>query len=100
MGALGEAEGALQQEEAKLIKLQLEHAALKSSSDKRYADKENELDSARKNQQRQIQALQATIDAELKLKADMHGATKNTGDYQKTIKSLQVQNKELTAMVA
>jgi len=116
--ALGEAEGALQQEEAKLLKLQMEHAALKSSSDKRYADKENELDASRKNQQRQIQALQATIDAELKLKADMQkergnventildleaaldGATKNTGDYQKTIKSLQVQNKELTAMVA
>jgi len=116
--ALGEAEGALQQEEAKLLKLQMEHAALKQTSDKRYADKENELDTSRKNQQRQLQALQSTIDAEIKLKAEMlkekstveaaiidleaalDAATKGTGDYQKTIKSLQVQNKELQALLA
>merc|ERR1712119_269883 len=116
--ALGEAEGALQQEEAKLLKLQLENANLKASTDKRYAEKENELDAPRKNQQRQLAALQATIDAELKLKADMlkersvventiidlesalDAATKGTGDYQKTIKSLQVQNKELASQLA
>merc|ERR1712119_81292 len=69
--ALGEAEGALQQEESKLLKLQLENANLKASTDKRYAEKENELDASRKNQQRQLASLQATIDAELKLKADM-----------------------------
>merc|ERR1712142_1154252 len=69
--ALGEAEGALQQEEAKVLKLQLDFVALKASSDKKYADKENELDASRKNQQRQPASLQATIDAELKLKADM-----------------------------
>merc|ERR1711962_436 len=102
----------------KLLKLQLENANLKASTDKRYAEKENELDASCKNQQRQLAALQATIDAELKLKADMlkersvventiidleaalDGATKNTGDYQKTIKSLQVQNKELASQLA
>merc|ERR1712183_632148 len=116
--ALGEAEGALQQEEAKVLKLQLENVALKASTDKRYADKENELDASRKNQQRQLAALQATIDAELKVKADMlkeksvgdnklidletalDAATKGTGDYQKTIKVLQIQNKDLAAQLA
>merc|ERR1712183_533283 len=116
--ALGEAEGALQQEEAKVLKLQLDFVALKASSDKKYADKENELDASRKNQQRQLASLQATIDAELKLKADMlkeksvgdnklidletalDAATKGTGDYQKTIKVLQIQNKDLAAQLA
>merc|ERR1712183_1054073 len=92
--------------------------ALKASSDKKYADKENELDASRKNQQRQLASLQATIDAELKLKADMlkeksvgdnklidletalDAATKGTGDFQKTIKVLQIQNKDLAAQLA
>merc|ERR1712142_612900 len=92
--------------------------SLKASSDKKYADKENELDASRKNQQRQLASLQATIDAELKAKADMlkeksvgdnklidletalDAATKGTGDFQKTIKVLQIQNKDLAAQLA
>jgi len=115
--ALEEAEGALEQEEAKLLKLQLEYTQLKQSSDRRYADKEDELDTSRKNHQRQLEALQATIDAELRTKSDMQrdrktyenhiielensldAATKNTTDYQKTIKKLQAQIKELQQMV-
>ena len=64
--ALEEAEGALEQEEAKLLKLQLEYTQLKQSSDRKLADKEDELDTSRKNHQRQLEALQATIDAELR----------------------------------
>jgi len=115
--ALEEAEGALEQEEAKLLKLQLEYTQLKQSSDRKYADKEDELDTSRKNHQRQLEALQATIDAELRTKSDMQrdrktyenhiielensldAATKNTTDYQKTIKKLQAQIKELQQMV-
>merc|ERR1712168_115403 len=69
--ALEEAEGALEQEEAKLLKLQLEYTQLKQSSDRKFADKEDELDTSRKNHQRQLEALQATIDAELRTKSDM-----------------------------
>merc|ERR1719369_1921797 len=115
--ALEEAEGALEQEEAKLLKLQLEYTQLKQSSDRKYADKEDELDTSRKNHARQLEALQATIDAELRTKSDMQrdrktyenhiielensldAATKNTTDYQKTIKKLQAQIKELQQMV-
>jgi len=115
--ALEEAEGALEQEEAKLLKLQLEYTQLKQSSDRKYADKEDELDTSRKNHQRQLEALQATIDAELRTKSDMQrdrktyenhiielensldSATKNTTDYQKTIKKLQLQIKDLQQMV-
>merc|ERR1712121_237223 len=103
--------------EGKLLKLQLEYTQLKQSSDRRYADKEDELDTSRKNHQRQLEALQATIDAELRTKSDMQrdrktyenhiielensldSATKNTTDYQKTIKKLQAQIKELQQMV-
>jgi myosin heavy subunit len=115
--ALEEAEGALEQEEAKLLKLQLEYTQLKQSSDRKFADKEDELDTSRKNHQRQLEALQATIDAELRTKSDMQrdrktyenhiielensldSATKNTTDYQKTIKKLQLQIKDLQQMV-
>jgi len=115
--ALEEAEGALEQEEAKLLKLQLEYTQLKQSSDRKLADKEDELDTSRKNHNRQLEALQATIDAELRTKSDMQrdrktyenhiielensldAATKNTTDYQKTIKKLQSQIKELQQMV-
>merc|ERR1712050_611068 len=69
--ALEEAEGALEQEEAKLLKLQLEYTQLKQSSDRKYSDKEDELDTSRKNHARQLEALQATIDAELRTKSDM-----------------------------
>jgi len=115
--ALEEAECALEQEEAKLLKLQLEFTQLKQSSDRKIADKEDEIESSRKNHSRQLEALQATIDQELRTKGDMQrdrktyeshiielensldAATRNTSDYQKTIKKLQAQIKDLQAMV-
>jgi len=113
VGALDEAEGALQQEEAKFLKIQLEFTQLKASTDKKIAERDEEFEVSRKNHQRQIEALQATVDAELKAKGDLakgrkkyesdiielesqlESATRNTGDYQKSIKKLQAQIKEL-----
>ena len=56
--ALEEAEGALAQEEAKFLKLQLEHAAFKSSTEKKAGEKDEELETTRKNHQKQLAALQ------------------------------------------
>jgi len=116
--ALEEAEGALQQEEAKLLKLTLEHAALKNATEKKAAEKDEELDGARKNHQRALGAMQATIDSSVKTNADLtrdkkllEGAIielenaveaggRNVADYQKTIRKLQATIKEQGAAIA
>ena len=67
--ALEEAEGALAQEEAKYLKLQLEHATLKSATDKKAGEKDEELENSRKNHQKQLQALQVR---NLGLKTSFH----------------------------
>merc|ERR1712042_305737 len=70
-GALEDAEAALGTSEAALLKLQLEHVALKQATDRAAAAKDEELETSRKNHQRALAALQGTIDAEVKTKADL-----------------------------
>merc|ERR1712113_581595 len=117
-GALEDAEAALGTSEAALLKLQLEHVALKQASDRAAAAKDEELETSRKNHQRALAALQGTIDAEVKTKADLvrdkkalegsiielenavEAGGRNVADYQKTIRKLQGTIKELTVAVA
>ena len=109
--ALDEAEAALEQEESKLLKIQLEYSQLKQSSDRKYAEKEEELENSRKNHHRQLDSLQSVIDNEMRTKAELLKnrkkiesdlidlesqldiTTRNSIEYQKTIKKLQVQIK-------
>jgi len=115
--ALEEAEAALEQEEAKLLKVQLEYTQLKQSSDRRLAEKDEEIESSRKNHHRQLESLNATVEAELRSKAELQkgrkvleanileleahleSANRSGGEYSKTIKKLQSQIKELQLMV-
>merc|ERR1712002_73958 len=115
--ALEEAEAALEQEEGKLLKIQLEFAQLKQSTDRKLAEKDEEGETTRKNHHRQLESLQATIDAELRAKGELlksrkkyetdilelegqlYSATRGTGEYQKTVKKLQAQIKELQNML-
>jgi len=114
LAALEDAEGALEAEESKGLKVALELAALKQATDRKYADKEGEVDALRKNHQKQVEALQAMVeetgrgagdivkarkglegqvaDLELALDAQSRGA----GDAAKTIKRLAGQIKDLT----
>ena len=56
--SLEEAEAALAQEEGKNLKLTLEYAALKAATEKKASEKDEELETARKNHQKQLGALQ------------------------------------------
>lgn len=109
--ALEEAEGALEQEEGKFLKVQLEFTQFKQTSERRMGEKDEELEGLRKNHQRQMEALQGTIDAEQKAKSELQknkkkhdadiadlennleSALRNNSEYQKAIKKLQAQIK-------
>lgn len=115
--ALEEAEGALEQEEAKFLKIQLEFTQLKQSSDRKIAEKEEEAENSRKNHQRQLESLQVTIETELRSKGELQknrkkfesdilelegqleSASRISGESQKTIKKLQAQIKELQGLL-
>merc|ERR1712002_268451 len=74
--ALEEAEAALEQEEGKLLKIQLEFAQLKQSTDRKLAEKDEELETSRKNHYRQLDSLQAVVDAELNAKGKLQRTRK------------------------
>ena len=109
--ALEEAEAALEQEEGKSLKVQLELTQLKQSTVRKLAEREDELENLRKNHQRQLESLQNMIDAEQRSKSEsiknrkkqeadlaelevqLEGTSRAAGDAQKIIKKLQAQVK-------
>jgi len=115
--ALEEAEAALEQEEGKLLKIQLEYAQLKQSTDRKLGEKEEELETSRKNHYRQLDSLQAVVDAELNAKGELQrtrkiletsvlelegqldSANRCANENGKTIKKLQAQIKEFQLML-
>ncbi|OWA54357.1 Myosin heavy chain, muscle [Hypsibius exemplaris] len=118
-GALEEAEAALENEEAKVLRAQLEVSQIRSEIDKRIQEKEEEFETTRKNHQRSLDSMQATLEAESrgraealrmkkKLESDINEleialdhankanaeAQKNVKKYQEQIKTLQTQVEE------
>uniref|UniRef100_A0A7M4EU76 Myosin heavy chain 15 n=1 Tax=Crocodylus porosus TaxID=8502 RepID=A0A7M4EU76_CROPO len=112
--ALEEAEGALEHEESKTVRFQLELSQIKAEFERKLAEKEEELDNIRlRNQQRTIDTLQSTLDAEAKsrneairLKKKMEGdlnemeiqlshANRHASEATKSARILQAQIKEL-----
>merc|ERR550519_2519415 len=69
-GALEEAEGALEQEENKVLRAQLELGQVRQEIDRRVAEKEEEFDNTRKNHQRAMDSLAASLETEQHAKAD------------------------------
>merc|ERR1719219_2525490 len=69
-GALEEAEGTLEQEENKVLRAQLELGQVKQEIDRRVAEKEEEFNNTRKNHQRAMESLGASLEAEQRAKAD------------------------------
>merc|ERR1711972_186948 len=68
--ALEEAEGALEAEENKVLRAQLELGQVKQEIDRKIAEKEEEFDNTRKNHQRAMDSLQASLEAESRAKAE------------------------------
>merc|ERR1712142_728300 len=75
--ALEEAEGALELEESRVLRLQLELTQVKAEVDKKLAEKDEEFDSTRKNHARAVESMQATLDVEVKARSDAARAKKN-----------------------
>merc|ERR550519_708258 len=74
--ALEEAEAALEQEENKFLRGQLELSQVRQEIDRRIAEKEEEFDNTRKTHARALESMQATLEAEAKGKADAMKAKK------------------------
>merc|ERR1711874_436100 len=74
--ALEEAEAALEQEENKYLRGQLELSQLRQEIDRRVAEKEEEFDNTRKTHARAIESLQASLEVEAKGKAEAMKAKK------------------------
>merc|ERR1719412_905750 len=66
--ALEEAEGALEQEENKVLSAQLELSQVKQEIERRVAEKEEEFMNTKKNFQRAIDSMQASLETESKAK--------------------------------
>ncbi|XP_032897977.1 myosin-7B isoform X1 [Amblyraja radiata] len=79
-GALAEAEGALEHEESKTMRIQLELSQTKAELERKLAEKDEEIESLRRNHQRALESMQSALDSEtkarneaLRLKKKMEG---------------------------
>merc|ERR1712029_1047915 len=68
--ALEEAEAALEQEENKVLRAQLELGQVRQEIDRKIQEKEEEFDNTRKNHQRAMDSLGASLEAESRAKAE------------------------------
>merc|ERR1712242_308326 len=68
--ALEEAEGALEAEENKVLRAQLELSQVRQEIDRRVAEKEEEFNNTRKNHQRAMESLGASLENEQRAKAE------------------------------
>jgi len=68
--ALEEAEAALEQEENKVLRGQLELGQVRQEIDRKIHEKEEEFDNTRKNHQRAMESMQASLEAESRAKAE------------------------------
>merc|ERR1712179_425353 len=68
--ALEEAEAALEQEENKVLRAQLELGQVRQEIDRKIHEKEEEFDNTRKNHQRAMDSLQASLEAESRAKSE------------------------------
>merc|ERR1711983_202896 len=68
--ALEEAEAALEQEENRVVRAQLELGQVRQEIDRKIQEKEEEFDNTRKNHQRAMDSMQASLEAEGRAKAE------------------------------
>ncbi|XP_035471646.1 myosin heavy chain, fast skeletal muscle-like [Scophthalmus maximus] len=110
--ALEEAEASLEQEETKILRAQLDLNQVKSEVDRKVAEKDEEIDQLKKSNQRVMESIQATLDAEvrsrndaLRVKKKMEGdlnemeiqlshANRQAAESQKQLRNVQVQLKD------
>ncbi|KAI7792939.1 hypothetical protein IRJ41_022868 [Triplophysa rosa] len=104
--ALEEAEGSLEHEEGKILRAQLEFNQIKSDIERKLTEKDEEMEQAKRNQQRMVDTLQTSLEAEtrsrneaLRIKKKMEGdlnemeiqlsqANRQAAEAQKQLKGL------------
>ncbi|XP_071106405.1 myosin heavy chain, striated muscle-like isoform X1 [Haliotis cracherodii] len=115
--ALEEAESALEQEESKVVRATLEVAQARADTDRRLHEKDDEFENTRRNHQRALDSMQASMDAEVKGRAEamrikkklegdinelevaVDGANRGKADAEKNAKKYQQFVKELEVAV-
>ncbi|OQR72717.1 myosin heavy chain [Tropilaelaps mercedesae] len=115
--ALEEAEVALEQEENKVLRAQLELSQVRQEIERRIQEKEEEFENTRKNHQRALDSMQASLEAEAKGRAEalrlkkklesdineleiaLDGANKANAEAQKTIKRYQQTIKDMQTQI-
>ncbi|XP_066529234.1 myosin-7-like [Hoplias malabaricus] len=111
--ALEEAEGTLEHEESKTLRIQLELSQVKADVDRKLAEKDEEIDNLRRNHQRALESIQASLDAEAKsrneavrlkkkmecdlneMEVQLNHANRIAAESQKMVRNLQTQIKDL-----
>uniref|UniRef100_A0A8C4ZH76 Uncharacterized protein n=1 Tax=Gadus morhua TaxID=8049 RepID=A0A8C4ZH76_GADMO len=68
--ALEEAEGTLEHEESKTLKAQLEFHQMKAEVDRKISEKDEEIDNLRHTHQRSLEAMQTSLEAELRCRGE------------------------------
>uniref|UniRef100_A0A673CF94 Myosin-7-like n=1 Tax=Sphaeramia orbicularis TaxID=375764 RepID=A0A673CF94_9TELE len=78
--ALEEAEGSLEHEEGKILRVQLEFSQVKAEIERKLSEKDEEMEQAKRNHQRVVDTLQSSLEAEtrsrneaLRIKKKMEG---------------------------
>ncbi|KAM3592898.1 uncharacterized protein V6R79_001285 [Siganus canaliculatus] len=110
--ALEEAEGSLEHEEGKILRSQLELNQVKADIERKLAEKDEELEQAKRNNQRVVDTLQSSLEAEtrsrneaLRVKKKMEGdlnemeiqlsqANRQASEAQKQLKGVHVHLKD------
>ncbi|XP_058872957.1 myosin-7-like [Acipenser ruthenus] len=110
--ALEEAEASLEHEEGKILRAQLEFNQVKAEIERKLAEKDEEMDQAKRNNQRVVESLQTSLESEtrsrneaLRLKKKMEGdlnemeiqlsqANRMAAESQKQLKSVHAHLKD------
>merc|ERR1719209_1576637 len=79
-----EAESALEQEENKVLRGQLELSQVRQEIDRRIQEKEEEFENTRKNHQRCLDSMQASLEAEAKGRAEAMRMKKSSRTHART----------------
>nr|XP_033817679.1 myosin-3 isoform X2 [Geotrypetes seraphini] len=105
--SLEEAEAALEHEEAKILRIQLELTQVKADIDRKLAEKDEEMETMKRNHMRVVETMQASLDSEIRsrneavrLKKKMEGdlnemeiqlshANRQAAEFQKQLRNVQ-----------
>ncbi|XP_062400945.1 myosin, heavy chain 7B, cardiac muscle, beta a [Sardina pilchardus] len=111
--SLEEAEATLEHEESKTLRIQLELNQVKADVDRKLAEKDEEIDNLRRNHQRAMDSMQATLDSETKsrneavrlkkkmecdlneMEVQLNHANRSAAESQRTARNLQAQIKDV-----